>query len=479
MNYNCIKCKKGHAMMKEMYNFLISEKIETNSSIFMDYMEDEKKKEFLKFFFDPQNLKIRFVSKETLDFLNLISKKDEKEKLRLLNDWQENPKKALKNISSEIQYKKEELDIIQEEMKIYFEHEFLKVSSVFNGNRFRAYKAICKKVLSMDTDKDFELEDMCLCETIEIMRTLKKVFIDNIKKTNLSDEKFGKNLLSCSIDNFKRILKAMNNFNATLKDSNYKKVNLSSIGSEKGNAKEILTSVNYVIRYYFNLDSYKNNTGYFVQHHCFLDEVEKRVRYKQPFLFVNDMYSLDERHFAVMKEYLREIPKNKKGIVDMILYCKGLNFDEFAKKIRMKSSPAKSMLESNNSKKFLEKKEDICRILMIDEAVLENGFGKVYESTEKYEKGESSEKDFIQLATKKFIKASRMIGDEEEIEVNKCISMIRYLLLKFIEDSLMIGDEEEIAVNKCISVIRYLSLDDKKCVETLLSVMKKTEKLEN
>lgn len=46
MNYNCIKCKKGHAMMKEMYNFLISEKIETNSSIFMDYMEDEEKKNF-------------------------------------------------------------------------------------------------------------------------------------------------------------------------------------------------------------------------------------------------------------------------------------------------------------------------------------------------------------------------------------------------------------------------------------------------
>ena len=450
MNYNCINCKKGHAMMKEMYNFLISEKIETNSSIFMDYMEDEEKKEFLKYFFHAQNLKIRFVAKETLDFLNLISKKDEKEKLRLLNDWKENPKKALKNISSEIQYKQEELDVIQEEMSTYFEDKFLDISSVFNGSRFRTYKAICKKVLSMDTDKDFELEDMCLCETIEIMRTLKKVFIDNIENSDLSNEDFGKNLLSCNSDEFKRILKAMNNFNATLKDSNYKKVNLSSIGSEKGNAKEILTSVDYVIRYYFNLDSDKNNTGYFVQHHCFLDEVEKRVRDKQPLLFVNDMYSLDERYFAVMKEYLRERPKNKKGVVDMILYCKGLNFDEFAKKIGMKSSPAKSMLESNNSKKFLEKKEDICRTLMIDETVLEKGFGKVYESTEKYEKGEGSEKDFIQLATKEFIKESFMVWDEEEIEVDKCISMIR-----------------------------YLSLEDKSGVETLLSVMKKTEKLEN
>ena len=134
----------------------------------------------------------------------------------------------------------------------------------------------------------------------------------------------------------------------------------------------------------------------------------------------------------------------------MILYCKGLTFDEFAKKIGMKSSPAKSMLESNNSKKFLEKKEDICRALMIDEAVLEKGFGKVYESTEKYEKGETLEKDFIQLATRKLIKDSPTISVEEEIEVDKCISMLR-----------------------------YLSLDDKKCVEDLLSVMKKTEKLEN
>lgn len=474
MNYNCIKCKKGHAMMKEMYNFLISEKIETNSSIFMDYMEDEEKKEFLKYFFHAQNLKIRFVAKETLDFLNLISKKDEKEKLRLLNDWIENPKKALKNISSEIQYTKEELDVIQEEMSTYFEDKFLDISSVFNGNRFRAYKAICKKVLSMDTDKDFELEDMCLCETIEIMRTLNKVFIDNIKNSDLSNEDFGKNLLSCNSDEFKRILKAMNNFNATLKDSNYKKVNLSSIGSEKGNVKEILTSVDYVIRYYFNLDSDKNNTGYFVQHHCFLDEVEKRDRDNQPLFFVNDMYSLDERYFAVMKEYLRERPKNKKSVVDMILYCKGLTFDEFAKKIGMKSSPAKSMLESNNSKKFLKKKEDICRILMIDEEVLEKGFGKVYESTEKYEKGEGLEKDFIQLTIRKLIEEPLMIWDEEEIEVNKYINKIRCLLLKFI-DSTTISVEEEIVVDECISMIRYLSLDDKKCVKDLLSVMKKTE----
>lgn len=479
MNYNCINCKKGHAMMKEMYNFLISKKIETNSSIFMDYMKSKEKKEFLEYYFDDtkDNLRISSVAKETLNFLNLISEKTEKEKLNLLNAWKKNPNYALEKISAEFLYEKEELNIMKEELSGYFEKEVRGVSSSDKMDDFEKYKNICIKILLNEAGKDFE-EDICLWKTVKIMRILEKVFIEKTKNKNLTKEEFGEDLLSCNVDDFKRILKAMNNFNATLKDSNYKKVNLSSIGSEKGNVKEILTSVDYVIRYYFNLDSDKNNTGYFVQHHCFLDEVEQRDRDNQPLFLVNDMYSLDERYFAVMKEYLRERPKNKKGVVDMILYCKGLTFDEFAKKIGMKSSPAKSMLESNNSKKILKKKEDICRILMIDEEVLEKGFGKVYESTEKYEKGEGLEKDFIQLTIRKLIEESLMTWDEEEIEVNKYINKIRCLLLKFI-DSFTISSSTEIVEDGCISMIRYLSLDDKKCVEDLLSVMKKTEKLEN